>query len=241
MNGRRAALLASVALLMAGSAAAQSGDSLARALAEDFFAGRFAPMAARFDDRMAQAMPEEKVTDLRVRLVSQVGAFQAITGTRTEDTKGYHIVFVTCRFEKMTLDMKVVFDSSNRVAGLSFLPLPPPVDWSPPPYAKADGSYVIDLRQYHPVEAAARLRVPLLILQGDLDYQCTMKNFEGWKNGLAGRPNVTFKLYPGLTHLFTPASPGRAGLSTPADYDVPQHVAEAVIEDVAAWLRSVRN
>jgi len=55
------------------------------------------------------------------------------------------------------------------------------------------------------------------------------------------RPRVTFKLYPGLTHLLMPVSAGRSGLSTPADYDLPQHVSEAVIEDVATWVRGARN
>jgi dienelactone hydrolase len=66
----------------------------------------------------------------------------------------------------------------------------------------APDSYWLDLRGYNPPEAAKALRTPLLILQGERDYQVTMDNFEAWKKALAGRPNVTFKTYPKLNHLF---------------------------------------
>jgi fermentation-respiration switch protein FrsA (DUF1100 family) len=103
------------------------------------------------------------------------------------------------------------------------------------------GSYLIDLREYHPVETAARLRLPLLIIQGEADYQCTLKNFAAGKAGLSRRPHATFKLYPSVTHLLMPVPAGRSGLSTPADYDLPQHVSQAVIEDVAEWVRRARK
>ena len=48
MSWRRSAMLMWLVLVMARSAEPQAGDAIARALAEDFFAGRFAPMAARF-------------------------------------------------------------------------------------------------------------------------------------------------------------------------------------------------
>jgi len=32
------------------------------------------------------------------------------------------VVFVTCQFENKLLDMKVVYDSQERIAGLFFLP-----------------------------------------------------------------------------------------------------------------------
>src|SRR5208282_4192029 len=77
--------------------------------------------------------------------------------------------------------------------------------------AKIPGSYWLDLRGYHPAELAAKLTVPMLILQGERDYQVRMADFEGWKKALAGRSDVTFKSYPALYHLFIAGT----GPSTP--------------------------
>ena len=84
-----------------------------------------------------------------------------------------------------------------------------------------------------PSAAAKALKTPLLILQGERDFQVTMDNFEAWKKALAGRPGVTFKTYPKLNHLFIEGE----GKSTPADYEKPGHVAEAVIAEIAGWIK----
>ncbi len=94
------------------------------------------------------------------------------------------------------------------------------------------GAYWLDLRGYDPVAVAAHSSIPMLILQGERDYQVTMTDFEGWKKGLAGRANVTFKSYPALDHFFIAGS----GASTPADYAVPGHVSGDVIGDITAWI-----
>ncbi len=94
-------------------------------------------------------------------------------------------------------------------------------------------SYWLDLRGYNPAEAAKALKQPLLVLQGERDYQVTPANLAAWKKALADRPDVTFKSYPGLNHLFIAG----AGLSGPAEYQRPGHVAEAVVSDIAAWVR----
>ncbi|MGB9032442.1 MAG: alpha/beta fold hydrolase, partial [Acidobacteriaceae bacterium] len=98
------------------------------------------------------------------------------------------------------------------------------------------GSYFLDLRSYHPAEVAARLKIPMLILRGERDYQVTADDTAGWKKALAGRADVSFATYPGLYHLFmTSTSPG-VGPGTPADYQKPGHVAPPVIDDIAAWI-----
>jgi hypothetical protein len=102
--------------------------------------------------------------------------------------------------------------------------------------ARIPGSYFLDLRDYHPAETAAGLEIAMLVLQGDRDYQVTMKDFEGWKTALAGHSGVTFKTYPGLTHLFMPSAAPGTGPGTPDDYTKPGHVFEAVISDITSWI-----
>jgi dienelactone hydrolase/predicted small lipoprotein YifL len=92
--------------------------------------------------------------------------------------------------------------------------------------------YWLDLRDYHPAEAARELAQPMLILQGGRDYQVTEVDFEGWQATLDDHPDVTFKLYPDLNHLFMVGE----GMSVPAEYDQPGNVAGPVISDIAAWI-----
>ena len=97
----------------------------------------------------------------------------------------------------------------------------------------APASYWLDLKGYNPPEAAKALSRPLLVLQGERDYQVTLDNFEAWKKALGDRKDVTFKSYPRLNHLFIEGE----GQSGPAEYQKPGHVAEAVVADIAGWIK----
>jgi len=97
----------------------------------------------------------------------------------------------------------------------------------------APASYWLDLRGYSPPEAAKALNRPMLVLQGERDYQVTLDNFETWKKALGDRKDVTFKSYPRLNHLFIEGE----GKSGPAEYQKPGHVAEAVVADIAGWIK----
>jgi len=106
---------------------------------------------------------------------------------------------------------------------------------SPKSIAGAPAAYWLDLRGYDPPAAAKALTRPLLILQGERDYQVTMDEFAKWKVALDGRPNVTFHSYPALNHLFIAGT----GRSLPAEYAMAGHVSEDVVGDIAAWIASV--
>lgn len=101
-----------------------------------------------------------------------------------------------------------------------------------PPFGVAP-AYWLDLQPYRPAAVAAELHMPMLLLQGERDYQVTMEDFEGWKRVLAARPHATFKSYPLLNHLFMPGE----GRSTPAEYEHPGHVSPVVINDIAEWIK----
>lgn len=100
------------------------------------------------------------------------------------------------------------------------------------PVLGAPPAYWLDLRQYNAPATAATLTQPIFIAQGGRDYQITQTDFNGWKNALNARSNVTFKLYPNLNHLFISGE----GKSTPAEYEQPSHVASEVIDDIARWI-----
>jgi len=92
--------------------------------------------------------------------------------------------------------------------------------------------YKADLKDYHPAALAAESNLPMLLLQGERDYQVRMKDFDLWKAGLAHRTNVTMRSYPALNHLFVTGE----GKSTPEAYDKTGHVSPEVIDDIARWI-----
>ena len=417
----------------------QDPESLARTFVEQLAAGKFEQGVARFDETLGKAAPAPKLEEIWKSLIAQAGAFQKITGTTRSDAQGYRIVLVTCQFASTSLNVRVVFDSTDRISGLFFVPVQPPAPpWSPalsvkqdsfeerdvtvgadpwalpgklsmpkgagpfaavvlvhgsgpndedesigankpfkdlawglasrgiavlryvkrskqypqqmmmafpgltvkeetmddavlaaalltkqpgidprriyiaghslgatlaPRIAAADksiagivllagsarsmeehvleqvkylvnldgkiseaeqkqidaaeqfarevrspeltatqqvhmlgavipGSYFLDLRSYRAGEVAATLTIPILVLQGERDYQVRMADFEGWKKVLAGRQNAELKSYPALNHLFIAGS----GPGTPEEYMRPGHVADEVIQDIADWI-----
>jgi hypothetical protein len=101
--------------------------------------------------------------------------------------------------------------------------------------AKRPRSYIVDQLAYDPRPIALELTTPIFVLQGDRDYQVTAADdFVGWQRALAGRPNVTMRLYKGLNHHFVFGT----APSVPDEYDAPAHADVKVIEDLAAWIRA---
>jgi len=400
----------------------------------------FSAAVKTFDATMSAVMPPKTLQETWTTIIKQVGVFKKQISTRKEKYEQYNIVFVTCQFERATLDIKVVFDSNKKVAGLFFVPSQPSYSYPPPPYAKPDSyketdvivksgkwnlpgtltipngkgpfpavvlvhgsgpqdrdetigpnkpfrdlafglasngiavlryekrtkqyakllaqmqesitvneetiedvlfavallremssidrdrifvlghslggmliprigqkdtriagfiimagtsrpfedvvleqfkyifsldnridgdeqkqldqlehqvalvksqnllketasdmlplgvpaSYWLDLRGYDPAKEAASLKIPILILQGQRDYQVTMDDYKRWENSLSSRQNVQFKLYPTLNHLFI----NGLGRIEPAEYEKAGYVDKVVIDDISNWIKS---
>lgn len=94
-------------------------------------------------------------------------------------------------------------------------------------------AYWLDLRGYQPAQTAKKITRPLLILQGERDYQVTMTDFKGWQEALSGKKNVVFKAFPGLNHLFIKGS----GKSSPSEYETAGHVDKSVIDTIIDWIK----
>ena len=77
---------------------------------------------------------------------------------------------------------------------------------------------------------------PILIMQGEKDFQATAeKDFAAYKQLLAGRSNVTFRLYENLSHAFVPSVYGDI-MKAKQEYNVEQHISGEVIADIANWI-----
>jgi dienelactone hydrolase len=94
------------------------------------------------------------------------------------------------------------------------------------------GAYFLSMRGYKPTEVAGKLHIPILVLQGDRDYQVTAPDLDGWKAAVGKKANVTIKQYAALNHLFIAGT----GTPSPAEYEKPGHVDEQVIRDIAEWV-----
>jgi dienelactone hydrolase len=99
----------------------------------------------------------------------------------------------------------------------------------------APRSYWVDLATYNPVETAQSLHLPLLILQGERDYQVTMVDFARWNETFFDNASVVLKTYPSLNHFFMTGT----GAPTNTEYLIESHVAEEVINDIVSWITEV--
>jgi dienelactone hydrolase len=97
-------------------------------------------------------------------------------------------------------------------------------------------AYWKDLRDNNQLDIVKDLTMPILVLQGERDYQVLQTDdFEGWRKALNHKKNATFKIFPKLNHLFIAG----AGKSTPQEYLVEGHVEEGVIDFIFNWIKEV--
>ena len=92
--------------------------------------------------------------------------------------------------------------------------------------------YWKSLLDYKPLQEVKKVKLPILILQGERDYQVTMKDFQLWKEALKNNNKATLISYPKLNHLFIAGE----GISGPKEYTIKGHVDENVINDIAAFI-----
>jgi hypothetical protein len=107
-----------------------------------------------------------------------------------------------------------------------------PGDEDSPPVMGAPVAYWLDLKGYDPAALAKKLALPMLILQGERDFQVGMKDFALWKAAVGANKSVTMRTYPALNHLFVAGE----GKGTEAEYRKPGHVAPEVIDDIAKFV-----
>ena len=176
--------------------------------------GMLAPRIGRRDPRLAgiimMAAPARKLLAVMQQQVHEQGERAGLPETNIEAQ------------EKALADEQSLLDKAD--------PKHPPAG----AFGGAPQTWWFSLHEYDQVATAKALSMPILILQGGGDFQVSPTlDFDAWKRALAGRSNVTFHLYPGLGHLFTPA--GKT--MTTADYAKPANVAPEVIADIANWIK----
>jgi dienelactone hydrolase len=171
------------------------------------FGGMLAPRIANQDNRVAGlillAAPTRPLEDL---MLEQTRYLMNLSGANQSDQ--------LAEMERLVMKVKTLdINQSETILG-------------------APRSYWQDLATYDPVVIAESLNIPLLILQGERDYQVTMTDFARWNETFFDDSSVTLKTYPALNHLFIAGT----GIPTNTEYLLEEHVAEDVIVDIVSWI-----
>lgn len=99
--------------------------------------------------------------------------------------------------------------------------------------------YFKEMGEHPSIDYLKEMDKPVFILQGDNDFQISVeRDFDCYKRLLGDMPNVTYKLYPNLNHMFMPAVYGKI-LKVKKEYKVPQHVDKQVVNDISDWILSI--
>lgn len=94
-------------------------------------------------------------------------------------------------------------------------------------------SYWYSLNQINIPELAIKLTIPMFIAQGSEDFQVFAdKDYTEWQLLLKNKPNVSFKLYENLNHLFMKTN----GKKDMEEYMIPGEIDRQFIDDLSAWI-----
>ncbi len=105
-------------------------------------------------------------------------------------------------------------------------------DEEAPPVLGLPVAYWVDLKGYSAPGALKKLALPVLVLQGERDFQTSMTDFGLWKQAVTGTKGSAAQSYPSLNHLFVAGE----GKSTEAEYKTPGHVAPEVIDVLVKFM-----
>jgi pimeloyl-ACP methyl ester carboxylesterase len=95
------------------------------------------------------------------------------------------------------------------------------------------GYYWQSVLDYNPLKEIKKVKIPILILQGQRDYQVTMKDFKLWESTLKNNTKATFISYPKLNHLFISGEDN----SGPKEYLIKGNVEPTVIDDIYNFVK----
>lgn len=104
----------------------------------------------------------------------------------------------------------------------------PPANFPIPP-----AYWWYEQRDYVPTELAIKQAGRMLVLQGENDWQVSMKQYDGWKNALKSRSDITYISYPKVNHLLTEYD----ALSVGMEYGIPANVSSNIIKDIVEWIK----
>lgn len=95
-------------------------------------------------------------------------------------------------------------------------------------------SYWNYLNNLNMISLAQKIKKPVLVLQGERDYQVPFSEYLKWKTTLNSNLNYQFASFQKLNHMFLEGE----GKSTPEEYAIRSNVPDYVIEEIAKWIKA---
>jgi dienelactone hydrolase len=182
-------------------------------------AAEYGAVENRFDTRLAKDLPQTKLAEQWEALLAQSGPFIKVKATSvTRELGGYHIVVMTCAFQRApNNNVLVTINSDDRIVGLYFGPQPTEVvdQWTTPGYALAKNFHEVQLTvENGPWRLPSTITLPngrgpfpaVVLVPGSppLDQDATLgpnKIFKDLAWGLASR-GIAVLRYTKRTHQF---------------------------------------
>ncbi|RXZ79666.1 alpha/beta fold hydrolase [Paenibacillaceae bacterium] len=100
--------------------------------------------------------------------------------------------------------------------------------------------YFKEMDSHSTADYAAKLTKPVLVLQGETDFQVYAdKDYVRWQELFKGKTNASFKLYPNMNHFLVEYDGPGAG--TTKEYLAPGLVSPKLIDDIASWILKLQK
>jgi len=99
-----------------------SNTELSKKVIHYFQTGKMDSITFHFDEKMKEALSEEKLKAVWDDLIRQCGEYQKFSKITGEKQESYDIVYLLCHFRNVNLRMKVVYNKKNQISGLFFVP-----------------------------------------------------------------------------------------------------------------------
>ncbi len=106
-----------------------------KSVAQSLDKNEFDAVIVQFDDAMQKALPKVSLEKTWGILHKQLGSLKQTGKSRQVKAEEYEVVFIECEFERGKLELKLVYDKSEKIAGMFMLPAG---SYSVPKYAKPD-------------------------------------------------------------------------------------------------------
>lgn len=124
----------------------------------------------------------------------------------------------------------IVSAKKNRTAG-AILMGAKPLKLQEELYGATDKTVQVDARYFMDVNST----IPLLVLQGEKDFETTMDDFGQWKTLWKGRSHVDYRSFSGLNHYFMKSS----GKQDRSDYDSEGTIDADVSSQIIQWIQQL--
>ena len=111
-------ILAAAAFMSQGAKPSADITTSAQEVVQSMASGDFTSAEKDFDFTMKAVLSTKRLGQIWSQLEVQYGPFKSRIGSREAQEAGFRTVHVICRFEKATMDIKVVFDKNGKIGGL---------------------------------------------------------------------------------------------------------------------------